>query len=254
MTSVYEFAIALNEKLDLENGDLKVNIVNIDEDYYTEGLNPDYWPDLTTYADIDNSGNVTVVTKYVDGAEYQPPSSGEFWQIAYFVDEEFVKGTKWIPIGDMCYAIEGNNPDRNCPTPVDDVPINISDVEVFLFGLNNDDTNGIQGTGESGTNLGMYLNPQYVTQLPGYESAEDYDFSNMYVKLYIEVVDEHWENPTVYEHTAQISEFNINNDDCYYYDLTNVDESIDTYYVSEVEYEFISPNVISDKGRLSHNS
>ena len=252
MTSVYEFAIAFNEKFDLTNGELKVQTVEIDDNDIN--MEYSYWGNLDSISNIDNTGNVTVVTRYIDHAEYQPPNLGEFWQIGYFVNNEFVKGTKWIPIGDMCYKIEGGEDELNCPTPVDGVPINISDAEVFLFELNNDDTNGIQGTGEHDTNLGMYLNPQHVTQLPGYESAEDYDFSNMYVKLYIEVVDEHWENPTVYEHIAQISEFDINDDNCYYYDLTNVDESIDTYYVSAVTYEFISPNVISNKGYLSHNS
>ena len=215
-----QLTIAFDEKFDLENGELKVSIID-DIETDSLGWNDDY---LTEYFDINNAGNVTQIT-YNDSYE-----NGQYWQFGYFVDNELIKATKYIPIGELSQNYTSGQ------------SINIADVEKLVFILSDNDTMGVQDSYDEEDNYienakDLLIEVSDITQLPEYDDISDYDLSNMLVGMY-----SFWDDEL--EGTFRIGDLiNVGND---YYRLN---EDIGSTCI-----RFISPGVVSNRAELSESS
>lgn len=228
-----QITIAFNEKFDLEEGELKICRIHDINSYYDSALD---WIDnggndysISEDFDVDNTGSVTQITY-----KYPYTTSGygnQYWQFGYFVNDELVKSTRFIPIAELS------------ENHTSGTPINISDVEKIVFILNDETYDGIyydydEDTGEEiPGHANIKINVYDATKLYGYDDPSDYDLSDMLIQIY----DRNGETPL-----KQVR----------FGDLENVD---DNFYRLDGDYpwlyiEFVSPGVVSNRAELSDSS
>lgn len=226
-----QITITFDEKFDLEEGELRISrIDDIDNTYnfyWWENVDEDYT--LISDFNIDNTGNVTQITyKY----PYNTSNSyNQYWQFGYFVNDELVKSTKYIPMAELSENYTSGQ------------SINIADVEKLVFILNDEIYDGIQYAYDEDTGeqipgyVDIKINVYDVTKLYGYDDPSDYDLSDMLIQIY----DTDGETPL-----RQVR----------FGDLENVYEN---FYRLDGDYpwvyiEFVSPGVVSNKAEISESS
>lgn len=157
------YTITFDEKFDLEEGELKFVPLTVYQDEYNWS-GGDQWDsieitsDVSDYGTINNTGNVTVIENFEpEGDDYI------YIQFGYFVSDELIKSTKLISLDEV---------------PYDGTPININNIEHFYAIVEN------ISYGEDENHEGEVSGRVKIfTTLPNYDSYDDYNYSNVWVKI-----------------------------------------------------------------------